>query len=179
MTAMLQSPSTTDTKQQRDWLERHIPHGVRAALARLEPLLSEYLGTPTPGDPDLKRLTKDANIRRRCEMNSVNEGRFAAIRWLIEFVSMAPKRNDDVGIEYLGGTLLAANSPEGQKLEDVRQGCNKASSHATIAYGHADISDAALCAAMRLVVAHLQTTIYDSRKLKLIDLALTPDEIQP
>jgi hypothetical protein len=177
MSGMLQSALSMDAKEQNDWLQLHIPHRVRAALARLE-LLSEYLGAPTPGDPDLTQLTRDANIRRRCEMNSVNEGRFAAIRWLIEFIGIKPNKKD-VRITDFGGKDFDAKSPGGQKLLDIWDGISNAGSHATDAYGHSDVSDTSLCAAMRLIVAHLQATIYEARNLTLIEIALVWDEVKP
>jgi len=38
--------------------------------------------------------------------------------------------------------------------------------------GRGAVNDKALCAAMKSIVAHLQTTIYDTRRLKLIEIAL-------
>lgn len=110
-------------------------------------------------------------------MNSVNEGRFAAIRWLIEFVGTKPPKQADVRIKDFGGRGIDANSPEGKRLVDIWEGVSKAGSHATDAYGHKDITNPRLCAAMKLIVAHLQATIYDMRNLKLIEIALVPDEV--
>jgi hypothetical protein len=162
-----------DSTEQTVWLQLHIPHRVRAALARLE-LLSEYLTTPTPGGPDLTKLSRDQNIRRRSEMNSVNEGRLAAIRWLIEFIGINSKRNDIVITDF-GGNRFDENSPDGQTLEDIWLGVSKAASHATDEYGHPNVSETRLCEAMKIIVSHLQKEVYTPRNLELLKTALVPD----
>jgi hypothetical protein len=79
-----------DPDEQNNWLTVHIPHRVRAAIARLH--LEESLLHVAPFiDPD--RPTVQAEIYWSRATDSIWEGRLAAIRWLIEFVGI--KQNDD------------------------------------------------------------------------------------
>jgi hypothetical protein len=157
---------------------------VRAAIARL-PLLDGKLGTPSPPDP--QTLALDDKVRRRCETDSIWEGRQASLRWLIEFVGITQDKHGvprqrvpnpalhDVAItDFAGGTFVPITSPEAAILAAAWRGVTRASGHASRDYQHPDVSEAALSQALDLVLTHLQSTIYDTAGLKLVLLALTP-----
>ena len=74
-----------DAPEQAIWLAEHIPHRVRAAIARL-PMESSILRVTATIDP--KCLTEQQKIYWRCAADSIWEGRLAATRWLIEFVGI-------------------------------------------------------------------------------------------
>jgi hypothetical protein len=80
-----------DPLEQAQWLATHIPHRVRAAIARLPMENSILRGTATI-DPHCR--TEQDHIYWRCATDSIWEGRLAATRWLIEFVGI---KQDDAG----------------------------------------------------------------------------------
>jgi len=170
-----------DATEQQDWLREHIPHRLRAAIARLD-YLSELLGTQTPGDST--PANDDFAIRRRCEFNAINEGRLISIRWLIEFVWIksdqagasipCPKSHPtDVRIEDIaGGVRIDSSSKEAGVLAAIWKGCSQASSHATNAYSRPDVNEPKLNEAMKIIWAHLRDTIYKQAGLNIKDIVL-------
>ena len=80
-----------DPPEQGQWLTTHIPHRVRAAIARLPMENSILRGTATI-DPHCR--TEQDHIYWRCATDSIWEARLAATRWLIEFVGI---KQDDAG----------------------------------------------------------------------------------
>jgi hypothetical protein len=161
-----------DLHEQSEWMIRHIPHRVRAAIARLD-LDNSLLGVKAFVDPVLR--TDADHIYWRCSTDSIWEGRLAATRWLIEFVGIRQSRKgspavckksfpEDVRIDdFEGGTLLSHLTPEGQFLAGVWKGCSQASSHATNAYSHPSVSDTKdLPEALKIILDHLQNTIYQT-----------------
>jgi hypothetical protein len=168
----------------KKWLEEDIPHRVRASVART-PLLEELLGRRIPDRP---LETRDETIARRCETDSIWEGRLAATRWLIDFVGVkvdtggdpaerkkSPKHPHDVRIDDLpNGRIIDAASSEGAALAKVWQGCSQGSSHATHESGHPSVEVAELNRALRIIVAHLDKTVYRDKPRKILDLALQP-----
>jgi hypothetical protein len=118
--------------EQSEWITRHIPHRIRAAIARL-PMENSLLRVKASIDPE--RRTDRDEVYWRCATDSIWEGRLAATRWLIEFVGI--KRHDDgkateckkkrgskdVRIDDLdGGKLFDLSSPQAQLLADVWNG---------------------------------------------------------
>ena len=126
-----------DAPEQTKWLAEHIPHRVRAAIARLPMENSILRVTATI---DLQCRTEQDRIYWRCAADSIWEGRLAATRWLIEFVGIKqgkggnpvrcekdPKYPDDVHIQDFDGgvplnhqTLAAADLASVWK-RDVRR----------------------------------------------------------
>jgi hypothetical protein len=169
--------------EQSEWITRHIPHRVRAAIARL-PMENSLLRVKASIDPE--RRTDREEVYWRCATDSIWEGRLVATRWLIEFVGI--KRNDDgkaaeckkkrgskdVGIDDLdGGKLFDLSSPHAQLLADVWKGCSQASSHATNEYNHPAVSDQKeLPDALTMILNHLQDTIYNQVGEKVSDCVL-------
>lgn len=167
-------------REQSEWRTKHIPHRVRAAIARL-PMEQSLLRVTATIDPaprtDLER------IYWRCSTDSIWEGRLAATRWLIEFVGIKQDRSGnpactkkgmhDVRIDdFDGGALLVPSTPNGQRLADVWKGCTQASSHATNAYNHPKIDETVLAGALKAILDQLQNTIYAKANEKIRDYVL-------
>ena len=79
-----------DQHEQDKWITMHIPHRVRAAIARID-MENSLLRVNTLIDPALP--TNEAKIYWRCATDSIWEGRLAATRWLIEFVGIQQDKN--------------------------------------------------------------------------------------
>jgi len=170
-----------DQREQSEWITKHIPHRVRAAIARMN-MEDSLLRVKAFIDPALR--TDEDKIFWRCSTDSIWEGRLAATRWLIEFIgisqdsngnSIAPKKlQNDVRIdEFDGGKLLDPLTPNGRCLADVWKGCTQASSHATNAYTHPPVDDqTVLPKALKIILDHLQDTIYDKASKKIRDCVL-------
>ena len=172
-----------NASEQTEWIARHIPHRVRAAIARL-PMEHSLLRVKACIDPE--RRTDRDQIYWRCATDSIWEGRLAATRWRIEFVGI--KRNEngkatecrkrkvskDVRIDDLdGGKLFNLSGPDAQLLADVWKGCSQASSHATNEYNHPAVSDQKeLPDALVIILRHLQDTIYNQAGKKVSDCVL-------
>src|SRR5437867_220410 len=157
-----------DGHEQSEWLTMHIPHRVRAAIARLN-MEQSLLRVKAIIEPQLR--TDEDKIYWRCSTDSIWEGRLAATRWLIGFVgikqdnagnpAVCKKVDKDVRIDdFDGGRLLGPSTPEGRLLAAVWKGCSQASSHATNEYGHPSVSDKQdLPEALKIILDHLQKTI--------------------
>jgi len=163
-------------------MTKHIPHRVRAAIARL-PMEQSLLRVTATIDPELR--TDEDKIYWRCSTDSIWEGRLAATRWLIEFVGIKQDRSGsaartrkgmhDVRIDdFDGGALLVPSTPDGQRLAALWKGCTQASSHATNAYNHPQVNETVLAEALKTVLDHLQDTIYDKASGKIRDYVLGP-----
>jgi hypothetical protein len=173
-----------DLDEQNEWMTKHIPHRVRAAIARLN-LEGSFLQVNASIDPELR--TEVDKIYWRCATDSIWEGRLAATRWLIEFVGIKQDSNgnpavfnksnpdQDVRIDdFDGGTLLGHSTHEGQLLAKVWKGCSQASSHATRAYSHPSVSDKEeLPEALKIILNHLKNTTYENAGKKFCDYVLS------
>lgn len=176
-----------DAPEQKEWLETHIPHRVRAAIARL-PMENSILRVTATIDP--QQPSELEKIYWRCATDSIWEGRLAATRWLIEFVGIKQdeagnptvckksKRfgGKDVRIDdFDGGKFISPSAPEAQLLASVWKGCSQASSHVTNEYSHPSVSDRKeLPEALTPIVKHLQNTIYQKAGKNLRDYVLEP-----
>jgi hypothetical protein len=172
-----------DPHEQNEWITRHIPHRVRAAIARLN-LHESLLHVKAFIDPDLQ--TDEDKIYWRCSTDSIWQGRLAAIRWLIEFVGIKQGDNGravcakkkpyskDVRIDdFDGGELLRPATQEGQFLAHIWKGCSQASSHATNEYDHPSVNDEKdLPPALTIILDHLQKTIYQKAGQNIRDYVL-------
>jgi hypothetical protein len=171
--------SISHAKDRDDWLSGHIPYRVHAGLAGL-PLASEYL--PATAEPALR-----ARFAAICLNNAVYEGRLAAIRWLIDFIGIRDKKGKparprrvgehDVGITSLpGGSEVHLDSPEAEILRKVWKGCSQASSHATHASNHFSVEPEILEQAMRIIISHLEKTIYSDSPMPSPSDSPTPHQ---
>ena len=173
-----------DAPEQTKWLAEHIPHRVRAAIARL-PMENSILGVTATIDPQCR--TEQDRIYWRCAADSIWEGRLAATRWLIEFVGIKqgkggnpvrcekdPKFPDDVHIQdFDGGVPLNHQTPAAADLASVWKGCSQASSHATSG-AHPDVRESSLANALAIVLEHMQNTIYQKAGKNLRNYVLEP-----
>ena len=118
-------------------------------------------------------------IRAACFERAVWEGRMVAMRWLIDFVGIAADREGkprrptwysdaDVSITDIGGQKIELSSPEAATLAKVWQGCSQASSHPTQDSNHPPVDPMTLDKALRIIVDHLQRTIYSGSPGKLV-----------
>jgi hypothetical protein len=169
---------------QADWRRRHIPHRVRAAIARLD-MHQSILRVNALVDPELP--TADHRIYWRCSTDSIWEGRLATTRWLIEFVGIKRDENGkptkcekkrgskDVRIDDLdGGKPFDPSNPDAQLLADVWKGCSQASSHATHGSNHPTVNEPVLSKALGVIVQHLQDTLYLQAGENIRDYVLEP-----
>lgn len=108
---------------EKEWLEKHIPHRVRACLAT-HPLRSRYLpavGLKDPVRASGEATSVEAKIIRRCELAAIGEGRLAAVRWLIEFVGIKGGKRD-VGVAHFPGLQKIGVRPTNPVFR-LRFGC--------------------------------------------------------
>ena len=114
---------------QKTWRHTHIPHRVRAAIARLDMRKSILRVYPTI---DASSRNREERIYWRCATDSIHEGRLAATRYLIEFIGIQednsgnPARRDkdhrhaaDINITDLGGTLFSPTNPDAELLAKI------------------------------------------------------------
>jgi hypothetical protein len=174
-----------DQHEQSEWMTKHIPHRVRAATARIN-MENSLLGVKAFIDPALR--TDEDKIYWRCSTDSIWEGRLAATRWLIEFVGIkqdkegkpvvCKKKQNEMGSDvrisdFDGGSLVEPLTSDGEYLANVWKGCTQASSHATNAYTHASVDDqTVLPEALKIILDHLQRTIYDKASKNIRDCVL-------
>ena len=133
---------------------------------------------------DAHRQTRDENIYWRCATDSINEGRLAATRYLIEFIGIRadkktgkparrdPQCPDDFNITDLGGRLLSKSDPRADCLAKIWTASTKATSHATHDSKHPEAGDEKLMEALTIIVQHLQDTIYEAAGEQLRDYVL-------
>lgn len=165
---------------QVQWLAEHIPHRLRACLAEL-PLQNELM-------PANASETLRLGIRARCCDAAAWEGRMAAARWLIEFVGIAADPNGnprrptkygeaDASITSIRGKetdRIDLGSSEARRLAKVWKGCSQASGHPTHDSNHPPVDPLALDKALRIIVNHLEKTIYSAHPGRLVGETLVP-----
>ena len=147
--------------QEEKWLGQHIPHRVKAVMARLS--LQENL-IRSVGESHRAKITSS------CDDSAIAQGRLAAIRWLIEFVGIAdlkgkparPRQGPfDISITQLtGGKEIALSSPEAEELRKVWKGCAQANGHPTDGSCHPPVEPKELESAIGIIMTHLDSTIY-------------------
>jgi hypothetical protein len=161
-----------DATEQNQWLAEHIPHRLRAGMAGL-PLQEERM--PETAEEPTRQLIRDWFVR-----TAAFEGRMVAMRWLIEFVGVgernkvgkvcAPNRKpNDVSIKMMeGGREIELDSEAAEILANVRKGCTQASAHPTRDTNHPSVEDLKLDHALRIIVKHLERTVYSERPRDLV-----------
>jgi hypothetical protein len=83
------------------------------------------------------------------------------------------KHPSDVWIRcFDGGRLLEHTTREGEFLAGIWKGCTQASSHPTDG-SHPSVNDKVLPEAIKIVVDHLQNTIYHEAGTNIRDYVLT------
>ena len=149
---------------QKKWLDYHIPYRVHASLAEL-PLQDEIIRILGEGHR--------RKIEERCNVSARMQGRLAAIRWLIEFIGVQdcrgkpgrPRKSSsnstDISISQIqGGEEFDLSLPEAEKLRQVWKGCAQAVGHPTDRTNHPPVNEKELDEALRIIRAHLESTIY-------------------
>lgn len=154
-------------EEQSEWLVCHIPHRVRAAIAHSD-LSGSILDVKTSIHPPQETLQQKINWH--CAADSIWEGRLAATRWLIEFVGIKTKH---VSIVHFDGGTPCQDS-ERERLTDVWERCSQASAHPTRKNNRSRLDDKELVNALKIVLRHLQSTIYSHAGLRLRDWVLLP-----
>lgn len=116
------------------------------------------------------------------------QGRLARMRWLIMFVGVSAKRvtfeperplihdrDKDVFITRIDGGKMGLFPPgaDAKTLAEVWAGCSKATAHPTNRTARPKVNEPELAAALKLVVEHLQGTIYAKAGKNLIDFVRT------
>jgi hypothetical protein len=121
-----------------------------------------------PRSPDVPNRNFDV----WCVDRSVDEGRKAAMRWLIEFVGVVANDKGDpvpvrphpngksVTIEQVGGRMFDTKSQGARNLAEIWQACTQASSHPTADTNHPPVAPQDLATALAIVIAHLENTLY-------------------
>lgn len=175
------TPKKLDFDTQRVWLLQHIPHRVCASLTWLD-VKGKWAMPPSP---EWKDQVRD-KFHIWCVGRSVDEGRIAAMRWLIEFVGVAmcnktgnpkkpsplPKHEDEqVLIERFDqGELFNLNHGDARILAQVWKGCSQASMHPTIDTKHPPIGNDKLAEALPIINDHLEKHLYEPNKLSLLEV---------
>jgi hypothetical protein len=118
-----------------------------------------------------------------CIGRSVDEGRKASMRWLIEFIGVTlkpgkPAKNGkpaeiekavppkphpngkSVTIGQVGGVMFDTNSQDALTLAKIWQACSQASLHPTMDTKHDDLGLNDLVSPLQIVLAHLETALY-------------------
>jgi hypothetical protein len=164
----------------QDWLEKHIPHRVRASLAMTKTLQNE-IGVL----PQSSYNSREEKIARRCETDAIWEGRIISMRWLVEVVGLTEDRNgsptaktrrlpSDFLIQDLpGGSPISPTSAEAATLAKVWKGSTQGTSHPTNNSGHPSVNEPELDAALTVIIKHLDQTVYAGQPKKLMEHVLS------
>jgi len=174
---------TPSNSEKEDWLMQHVPHRICAALAWL-PMPGKWA---VPRPPDLP----NRDFRVWCVDRCVDEGRKAAMRWLIEFVGVTLDRNDEpaptkphengksVTIGQVGGIMFDTKTKrqDARKLAKIWQACTQASLHPTADTNHAPLEPDDLANALCIVIDHLETALYRPRGRDLRKIVREQEEL--
>lgn len=164
--------ATLNQAQQESWLQKDIPHRIRAALPGLRIKGPWGVDFSPQADP----------LSNRCVGDSIWEGRLAALRWLISFVGVVERKGKadrpnlkktDVTIgDIVGGVQFSLVSLDAMKLARVWKGCSQGSSHPTVSTNHPRVDEPEQADALLIVIGHLEKTIYVAANLDLRSVTL-------
>lgn len=164
-------------REQDVFLLQHIPHRICAVSTWLD--LSGNWSMPPA--PDLPRR----NYHVWCICRSVDEGRYPAMRWLIEFVgvkmagkgrrAVRPKPHEIpdqlVSIRRFDrGCYFPLHTRPSAFLAKIWKGCTQASVHPTRNTRHPDVSTPRLAAALTLLLDHLDRHLYRPNGFDLLQV---------
>jgi len=174
-------PSDTEKEV---WLMQHVPHRVCAALAWLP--MPEKWAVPRPNLPN-----KDFGVW--CVDRCVEEGRKAAVRWLIEFVVVRPDpqtneplptvphgNGKSVTIAQLGGSTfdIQMKREDARNLAKISRACAQASLHPTADTNHARLEPPDLASALCIAIDHLETALYKPNDVDLWKIVREQEELR-
>jgi hypothetical protein len=160
-----------DSLKQREWLRQHIPHRICAASTWLT-MKGDWV---MPPDPEWKDKRKNS-FHIWCIGRSVDEGRKAALRWLIEFVGIHSDYRDISIKDFNQGKLFDTAARDAKKLEDVWLGCSKASLHPTFETMHPLTDREQLAEVLQIIVEHLEKHLYAPNGFKLLKIVRDQEE---
>lgn len=185
------SVSKLDRAEQDLYLLQHVPHRLCAAATWLD-LPGKWAMPPSP------RLPND-HFHVWCICRAVDEGHYASMRWLIEFVGIrmatnhskptrptpykvadpmkAKKAADElVSIKrFKGGRYFPKRRGGSALLAKIWKGCSQASMHPTRDTDHPDVSPPRLARALVLILNHLERHLYASNGLNLLNVIRTQE----
>ena len=133
--------------------------------------------------PCFGRFLPNRNFNVWCVDRTVDEGRKAAMRWLIEFIGLIlkpgkPAKNGkfaenekaaaptphpngkSVTIRQVGGIMFDTTRQDALKLAKIWQACSQASLHPTMDTKHDRLTPNDLASALQIVLARLETGLY-------------------
>jgi hypothetical protein len=172
---------TLSAAEIQHWLEKDIPHRIRASLA-ITKRLESNIGTL----PQWPAHSREEKIARRCETDAIWEGRIIAMRWLVELVGLTEATNGnaiakvrrfpaDFLIQDLpGGAPILPASADATTLANVWKGSTQATSHPTHNSGHPPVDVQELDAALAVIIGHLDRTVYAGLPKKVLEISLVP-----
>jgi|ERR1035441_2277899 hypothetical protein len=174
------------TKPEKEiWLSQHVPHRICAALA----LLKMRGMWAMPKSPILPH----GDFHVWCIGRSIDEGRKAAMRWLIEFVGITLKiekngsekvvppkphmNGKSVTIREVGGSMFDTNGKDALKLAKIWQACSQASLHPTMDTNHHSLGPDDLADALQIVITHLETALYKPNGRDLLETVHNQEQL--
>jgi alpha-beta hydrolase superfamily lysophospholipase len=172
---------TLSTAEVQEWIEKHIPHRIRAGLA-ITKALEKQIGTL----PQRSANSREEKIVRRCETDSIWEGRIIAMRWLIELVGLTQDKygnpiaktqrfpSDFLIQDLPGGAPISPSSTEATTLAKVWKGSTQGTSHPTHNSSHPPVNEQELEDALAVIADHLDKTVYAAQQKKVTDVSLVP-----
>jgi len=176
---------TPNAAEKEAWLVQHVPHRICAALSWLP--MPEKWAVLRPVLPN-----RDFNVW--CVDRTVDEGRKAAMRWLIEFIGVILKpgkpaekekaaaptphlNGKSVTIRQVGGIMFDTTHQDALKLAKIWQACSQASLHPTMDTKHDPLGPTDLASALQIVLAHLETALYTPRGRDLFKIVHEQEEL--
>ena len=173
---------TLDNTEKEAWLMQHVPHRVCAALAWLP--MPEKWAVPRPTD------LPNRNLSVWCVDRCVEEGRKAAMRWLIEFVGVTfdAKKNEavpprphpngkSVTMAQVGGINFDTKRQDARKLAKIWEACTQASLHPTADTNHEPLKKRDVAGALCIVIDHLETALYTPSGRDLCKIVRDQEEL--
>jgi hypothetical protein len=139
--------------------------------------------------PDLPRSDFGVWCVDRC----VDEGRKAAVRWLIEFVGVRPDpqtneplptapygKGTSVTIAQVGGSPfdIQTKREDARYLAKISRACAQASLHPTADTNHVRLEPRDLASALYIVIEHLETALYKPNDLDLCQIVRAQEELR-
>jgi hypothetical protein len=176
--------------EKKIWLVQHVPHRICATLAWL-PMEGKWAMPAPPVLPN-----RDFHVW--CIGRSVDEGRKASMRWLIEFIGVKPGQpakdgqpakkekatapkpypnGKSVTICQVGGIMFDTNHQDALKLAKIWQACSQASSHPTMDTNHDPLGEKDLAGALQIVLTYLETALYKPSGLDLWKIVRDQEEL--
>ena len=183
MQASAPRPSKLKSAEQDVFLLQHIPHRLCA--------VSTWLKLPGKWVMPQEPFLPNNHFYVWCIGRSVDEGRYAAMRWLTEFVGVKmawkgrrgvrPKPTDKphqmVTIQrFNGGRFFPLGTRHSALLARIWKGCTQASVHPTRDTNHPDVSEQTLAKGLELIVNHLEAHLYRPNDLYLWNVLRTQEQ---